>query len=48
MTKGKASRKKMVGALKEKLVELPERERKSFLRGWMQADKALRKPKKRG
>lgn len=45
MTERKQSRKKMVSSLKSELAKMPERDRKSFLRGWVQVDRRLRKPK---
>lgn len=43
MKERKQSRKKMVSSLKAELAKLPERDRKSFLRGWVQVDRKIRK-----
>lgn len=41
MGERKHSRRKMVSSLKDTLVSLPKRDRKSFLRGWLQVDKVF-------
>jgi len=45
MTKRKQPREKLVSSLKQELAKLPERDRKSFLRGWLQVDRTVRKRK---
>ena len=41
------SREAMISELRQTLVKLPERDRKSYLRGWMQVDKKYYKPKRK-
>ena len=41
------ARSNLIAKLKKELLDLPPRERKSFLRGWMQADAVFHGKKRR-